>query len=51
MEVHLDNLQAQFDYRDLDLIFKFMAAILIVVEKKFRSVFGEIIGLASPNLV
>ena len=32
MEVHLDNLQANFDYRDFDLIFKVMAAILIVVE-------------------
>ena len=32
MQVHLDNLQAQFDYHDLDLIFNFMAAILFVVD-------------------
>ena len=32
MEVHLDDLQAMFNYRDLDLIFKVMTAILIVVE-------------------
>ena len=32
MEVHLDNLQAKFEYHDLYLIFKVMVAILIVVE-------------------
>ena len=32
MEVHLDNLQAKFDYHNLDLIFKVMAAILFILE-------------------
>ena len=32
MEVHLDDLQAKFNNCDLNLIFKVMAAILIVVE-------------------
>ena len=32
MEVHLDNLQAEFDYYNLDLIFRVMAVIFIVVE-------------------
>ena len=32
MEVHLDNLQAKFDYFDLDLIFKVMVAIMFLVD-------------------
>ena len=32
MEVHLNDFQAKFVYRDLDLILKIMVAILIVVE-------------------
>ena len=32
VEVHLDNLQVKYYYSDLDLIFKIMEAILIVVE-------------------
>ena len=30
--MHLDNLQAKFDYRDLDLIFKIIATIMFVVD-------------------
>ena len=32
MEMHLDELQATFDYRNLDLIFEVMVAILFVME-------------------
>ena len=32
MKVLLDELQAKFDYCDLDLIFKVIAAIMVVVE-------------------
>ena len=35
MEVHLENFQDKFDYHDLDLIFKVMAAIWMVVETVF----------------
>ena len=35
MEVHLDDLRVKFDYHDLDLIFKVMATILIVLEMDF----------------
>ena len=32
MEVHLETFQAKFDYLDLDVVFKVMAAILFLMD-------------------
>ena len=51
MEVHLDDLRVKFDYRDIDLIFKVMAAIFIVSEMLFSlcQYLEKEIDLASPK--
>ena len=50
MEVHLDNIQAKFDYHVLDLISRSWRQCFFY-GYDFRSISRELIGLASPNLV